>query len=77
MNRRGDESPQITLHLTQPELNIVLAHLGVGRHCDVAEVVQTIVMQASPQLIEAAKVADAEGAAFEALARGEGPGRTQ
>jgi hypothetical protein len=61
---------EIVLRIPHSSLMVIESHLMVGRYCDVAETLRLIVSQASPQLVNLAKIADAEGAAMEAAATG-------
>jgi hypothetical protein len=62
-----EQDPEITLRLPQSALNVVLAHLQIGRHCDVATTLMLIYQQAGPQLTSIARVAEAEALAETAL----------
>lgn len=55
--------PEITLRLRRSLVETALAHLRAGRYGDVVEAVQAITSQANPQLIELAKIAEAESMA--------------
>jgi Arc/MetJ-type ribon-helix-helix transcriptional regulator len=56
----GIPRPEITLRLPESVLNTVLAHLYAGRYSDVADAIQCIALQATPQLATLAKIANAE-----------------
>jgi hypothetical protein len=63
-----NENELITLRVSQEQLNTVLAHLQIGRWCEVHETVASIIGQASPQLVRLAQAADAAVASIEASA---------
>ncbi len=63
-----NENEEITLRVSHAQLNVILGHLGGGRWCDVNDTIGAITRQASPQLVNLAKIADANAAAMEASA---------
>jgi hypothetical protein len=63
-----NEQEEIILRVSQEQLNVILGHLGAGRWADVNDTIGAITRQASPQLVNLAKIADATAAAMEASA---------